>query len=316
MQYYSESFESRWPMDMGHVYQTSAKLDGCIQRLPQPRSTNSIPSQPQPVASCNKLKIYQWNVDGICQKFPGLGDLLINSDIDFLTVQESKLQKVDKTTPFVEGYATVRKDHDNISGGWLLLFIRTDIVFQKFHSFEKAGIEILFIPLRTTKSTWLKLYYSAKLFSSFTHQAITPSIILGNFNEHYQLWNPLQPPDSSGDVILDWILDISFCDSNCSTKTSWKVAEPTGSSDHLPIVIEINHNIRYQPVILRSARWQYNGPASQKKFSQKWEILQRTELNFIYHLLQQHSDICSDYSRWEIKSKQEIRTLDDFTHVS
>ena len=38
-----------------------------------------------------------------------LRDLLINSDIDILGVQESKLWKTDKT-PFIGGYATIRKD--------------------------------------------------------------------------------------------------------------------------------------------------------------------------------------------------------------
>ena len=83
--------------------------------------------------------------------------LLINSDIDILAVQESKLQKTDKT-PFIEGYATVRKDRHNILGGGLLIFIRTDIVFKKLDSVKKVGMEILSIRLKATKSTWLELY--------------------------------------------------------------------------------------------------------------------------------------------------------------
>ena len=86
-----------------------------------------------------------------------LRDLLINSNIDILAVQEPKLQKTDKT-PFIEGYATIRKDRNNILGGGLLFFIRADIVFEKLHSVEKAGMEILSIHLKATKSTWLELY--------------------------------------------------------------------------------------------------------------------------------------------------------------
>ena len=78
--------------------------------------------------------------------------LLINSDIGILAVQESKLQKTNKT-PLIEGYATIRKDRHNILGGGLLIFIRTDIVFKKLHSVEKAGIEILSIRLKDTNST-------------------------------------------------------------------------------------------------------------------------------------------------------------------
>ena len=53
--------------------------------------------------------------------------------------------------------------------------------------------------------------------------------------------------------------DISLCGSNWSAKTSWKLAEPIGNSDHLPIIIKLNHKICYKPVIPRSARWLKNG---------------------------------------------------------
>ena len=41
--------------------------------------------------------------------------------------------------------------------------------------------------------------------------------------------------------------DIFLCGSNWSAKTSWRLAEPIGSSDHLPIIIELNHKICYKP---------------------------------------------------------------------
>ena len=85
-------------------------------------SNNSSPSQPVPTTSRNKLKVYQRNADGIRPKFIELRDCLLNSDIDVLAVQESKLRKTDKT-PSIEGYATIRKDWKNILGGGLLLFI-------------------------------------------------------------------------------------------------------------------------------------------------------------------------------------------------
>ena len=53
--------------------------------------------------------------------------------------------------------------------------------------------------------------------------------------------------------------DISLCGSNWSAKTSWKLAEPIGNSDHLPIIIKLNQKICYKPVIPRSAQWLKNG---------------------------------------------------------
>ena len=44
-----------------------------------------------------------------------------------------------------------------------------------------------------------------------------------------------------------------------SAKTSWRLAGPIGSSAHLPIIIELDHKICYEPVIPRSARWRRNG---------------------------------------------------------
>ena len=62
-----------------------------------PGSTNSLSSQPVTTTSRNKLKINQWNADGIRPKFIELRDLLLNSYIDVLAVQKSKLRKTDKT---------------------------------------------------------------------------------------------------------------------------------------------------------------------------------------------------------------------------
>ena len=53
--------------------------------------TNSLPSQPVPSTTRNKMKTYQWNADGIRPKLLELRDRLLNSDINILAVQESKL---------------------------------------------------------------------------------------------------------------------------------------------------------------------------------------------------------------------------------
>ena len=195
-----------------------------------PGRTNSTPSQPQPVTFRNKLKIYQWNAEGIRPKFLKLRDRLINYYSGVLAVQESKLQKADKT-PFIDGYATVWKDRNNILRGGLLLFIRIDMVFEKLHSFEKADMEILSIHLKTTKSTWLELYNVYLPNTSTQHNSFDPSLIkpglsaltLGDLNGQSQMWDPLQLPDSRDDEILDWILDnyLHILNDDSATWTGW-----------------------------------------------------------------------------------------------
>ena len=193
-----------------------------------------------------------------------LCNLLINSDIDVLTAQESKLWKTDKT-PFIAGYATICKDRHNILGGGLLIFTQSDIVFEKLRSVKKAGMEIQSIHLKASKSTWLELYNIYLPNTSTQHTSFNPSlikpgpslVILGDLNDHSQMWDSSQPHDQHGDEVLDWILDsdlhilndgsatrtsritsngsahdISLCGSNWSAKTSWRLEEPIGSSNH------------------------------------------------------------------------------------
>ena len=103
----ASSHDDQWKCKKCTMLQQNCLAESTNCELPRP--TNSIPSKPQLLIFQNKLKIYQWNADSIHPKFLELPNLLINSDIDILAVQESKLQKADKT-PFIEGYAAVRKD--------------------------------------------------------------------------------------------------------------------------------------------------------------------------------------------------------------
>ena len=63
----------------------------CTSQSANRGPTNSLPSQPVPSTPRNKLKIYQWNADGIRPTVLELRDCLLNSYINILAVQESKL---------------------------------------------------------------------------------------------------------------------------------------------------------------------------------------------------------------------------------
>ena len=99
--------DNQWKCEKCTNLQQNRITESTNCQLPGP--TNSLHLLPLPANFRNKLKIYQWNADGIRPKFVELRDRLINSDIGVLVVQESKLRKTDKT-PFIECYATVRKD--------------------------------------------------------------------------------------------------------------------------------------------------------------------------------------------------------------
>ena len=71
-------------------------------------------------------------------------------------------------------------------------------MFEKLHSFEKAGMEILSICIKATKSTWLELYNVYLPNTSTQHTSFDPSLIkpgpssliLGDLNGHSQIGTP------------------------------------------------------------------------------------------------------------------------------
>ena len=115
-----------------------------------PTSTNTIPSQQLSAQSKDKLAIMQQNADGICPKLLELCNRLINSDINIVAIQGSKLCKADKT-PLIEGYATIHKDQNNILCCSLLFFVHNDLIFKKLHSLERAVMQVLSIHVHTMK---------------------------------------------------------------------------------------------------------------------------------------------------------------------
>ena len=76
-----------------------------------------------------------------------------------------------------------------------------ETTLKKLHSFEKAGMEILSIGLKVSKSTWLELYNvylpnTSTQYNSFSPSLIKPgpsSFIFGDFSGHSQMWDSFQP---------------------------------------------------------------------------------------------------------------------------
>ena len=235
------------------------------QREAPTQDKNRIISQPAPSTSRQKLTILQWNADGIMTKYTELQDRLINSNINNFAVQESKLWKNNKT-PIIEGFTTLRKDQKVLNGGGLLLYIRNDLTFEKLQSAEQEGLEIQSVRIRTLKDKWIHLHnvYLPNTDTQVTRfnftliNATPDSVIVGDFNGHSDLWDPVQPPDARGNELEGWIYDrnlhilndgsptrtsqitgnnsnpdLSICGGTWSTRTSWKTVDPLGDSDHI-----------------------------------------------------------------------------------
>ena len=125
-------------------------------------------------------------------------DRLINSNIDICAVQESKLRKNNKT-PIIEGFATLRKNRKVLNVGGLLLYIRNDLTFEKLQSAEQEGLEIQSVRIRTLKDKLIHLHNvylpntetQVTRFNATLINATPDPIIVGDFNGHSHLWDPV-----------------------------------------------------------------------------------------------------------------------------
>ena len=118
------------------------------------------------------------------------------------------------------------------------------------------------------------------------------SILLGDLNAHNHLWDPFQPQDTRGESLLDWAYehdmgvmnngshtrentraarfddpssqslsggkstpDVSLCGSYWTSRYTWHTTEAIGSSDHLPILITLNHQVKLHPIFRSQDRW-------------------------------------------------------------
>ena len=224
------------------------------------------------------LTIMQWNADGLKNKQDELKQRLVNSNIDILAIQETKLLGPDSgptpdKTPEIPGYKPKRKDRTGAvtRGGGLLFYIKEDVRFQELSKAEENGLEVHTIRVQLRRKEWVRIS-NVYLPSSSTQEtrfapALIPSgpdsIIVGDFNAHSSLWDNVKPPDQRGKEVEDWLLDqdlscvndgsptltvknngsdstpdLTLVGARWASKCIWKVEEPIGASDHLPIVVE------------------------------------------------------------------------------
>ena len=99
MQHWTESFDSardnHWKCEKCTNTHQNRTSESTHRQLPG--STKLSPSQPVPTTLRNKLKIYEWNADGIQQKFIALFECLLNGKLTKLhslkvTLQSEKIE--------------------------------------------------------------------------------------------------------------------------------------------------------------------------------------------------------------------------------
>ena len=116
------------------------------------------------------------------------------------------------------------------------------------------------------------------------------SLTVGDFNAHCGLCDQIQPDDARGESLLEWATshdltilndgtptrlnkantssvqtgglsspDVSICGEKWWSKTSRRVTDPIENSDHIPIAININEQMKQGPIYKGRTRWRSNG---------------------------------------------------------
>ena len=219
-------------------------------------------------------------------------------ELDVIMVQETKLEKDVHTTPTISGFTPIRADRLNRGGGGLISYIRNSLVYEPLVDETKDATETSSFAIKMANNKWAKFTNvycppPSSLAKAGLPTHISPeiiptspnSIICGDFNAHSLLWDTILQGDTRGYCIEDWLIDsnltvingdvptrkadkeggndsspdISLCGSNWDNKIKWSITEPMGSSDHNPILLELNTEVKHNPVFQGQAKWKSRG---------------------------------------------------------
>ena len=267
--------------------------------------------------TCKKsLRVLQWNAEAISTKIPELAARLKEDDIDVCVVQESHLQE-GRRTAHIDGYKPIRADRIAAKHGGLLAYVKMSLTVEEIGKVAVEATEVSTFRIKMSRNKWVHISNvyippvnskgqdSIKLRTDAI-PALKSSLICGDFNAHSILWDYSVEPDDRGGELVDWVFennlcilnngdgtrtnrtngklttpDVTMCGSDWQGKAEWCVAEPIGSSDHLPIVITINGDVKHQSVQGKRAKWRDKGvdwSLYREELEQKMEGLEELPL--------------------------------------
>ena len=204
----------------------------CVQPTPPatpvPQPVSAVADRRSAIRKVRRLRIIQWNVDGIKTSAVDLVSLLERREVDIVLVQETKLSSKDKT-PCFPGYSCLRRDRppgrSRAEGkGGVMTLVRDDIPFREVQGLAAgssvADLETLSVEIRTglgrlpfvvtnvyrppVRSTGLDVPEGSApdvLAVSSNH------FIGGDFNCHSLVWDPFQPEDTWGGCLEQWMCE-------------------------------------------------------------------------------------------------------------
>ena len=179
-----------------------------------------------------KLRIMQWNADGINTKIAELNHFVNEHKIDVVIIQETKLTE-NKPTPKLYGYACVRSDRpgSEFPGGGLITYIKHNVAYRKVGSAKNGNVEAQSVSIQQSANKWLditNIYIPPKAKeNSITWIPTSEAAILaGDLNGHAPLWDRTQPNDEMGGKIVDILEKNLFCcNTGEATRHNWNTEE-------------------------------------------------------------------------------------------
>ncbi len=153
-----------------------------------------------------KLRILQWNADGLWNKKVELEEYMREISADVVVIQETKLREKDKT-PYFKGFSTIRKDREVIRidedrrGGGLITLVKANIPFREIGGWGGTTTEGLTILIHVNSDLAVPItnVYRPPLRNargdSRTHDPILgwlkeegKGIVAGDLNLHSERW--------------------------------------------------------------------------------------------------------------------------------
>ena len=223
--------------------------------VPGPSTINPQPAEEKAAfLSRGRLRILQWNADGVGTKIPELERCVVEYDIDVVVLQESKLMEKN-STPQLSGFTAVRRDRGardgsaERRGGGLLTYVKTDIPYTVVDLPDASVgslLERLTVEVRAGSEGRLRITNvycpptrgeaSGAEFSTNGLPGSKRNIILGDLNAHSPLWDREQPGDQRGEAVEEWLMCQDFAVVNDGTATRVNRGTGGGSAPDVSLV--------------------------------------------------------------------------------
>ncbi|KAK3760362.1 hypothetical protein RRG08_030623 [Elysia crispata] len=244
------------------VESQAEEVPGSLPRKSPPKATGETK---------HKLKILQWNCESIRNKKLQLINKLKNADIDIACLQESHLQPHQKhgNRFIIRGFQTFKQDRKNGPKGGVITLVKNDIPASEVRVETGDRAEMVGVKIHLHNKEML--IYNCYCPPTKEHILHAMSIsehcmVVGDFNSHSPSWG-YTVQDARGEEVEDWQTnsnllllndaedpptyysrswlttstpDLAFATEEIALKTSRKVEDQLGGSDHRPITLTID----------------------------------------------------------------------------